>query len=74
MKRQPFSFLGVLGFGPILVVVVMVIGAFIVLAACMPEETVPAQPSGVELDIDRAKPRPPLKQPKAPKAKTGSKR
>ena len=48
----------------------VVVGFLIgILAAC--EEPAPAEPTGIELDIDRAKPRPPLK---APKPAKGAKR
>lgn len=40
-------------------------------AAC---DYTPAEPTGIEVDVDRAKPRPPLKAPKAPKSKTGAKK
>ena len=53
---------GVLGF----------VAAVILLSGC--DDPAPAEPSGIELDIDRAKPRPPLKQPKAPKPAKGAKR
>lgn len=47
----------------------LVVAGFIVgvlTATCDPAL---AEPSGIELDIDRAKPRPPLKAPTAPKVK-----
>lgn len=52
-------------------VVLILVMTFSCMASQDPES---AEPTGIELDIDRAKPRPPLKQPKAPKAKTGAKR
>lgn len=46
-----------------------IIAAFIigVAGACSAPDPAPAEPTGIELDVDRAKPRPPLKQPKAAK-------
>lgn len=37
----------------------------ILLSGC--EDPAPAEPTGIDVDVDRAKPRPPLKAPKAPK-------
>lgn len=52
-------------------VVLVLVMTFSCMASQDPE---PAAPSGIELDIDRAKSRPPLKQPKAPKPAKGAKR
>lgn len=52
-------------------VVLILVMAFSCVAS---QDPAPAEPAGIELDIDRAKPRPPLKQPKAPKPAKGAKR
>lgn len=44
------------------VLVLLLIGTIVVAVLYAAEESAPAQPTTVELDIDRAKPRPPLKQ------------
>jgi hypothetical protein len=42
---------------------VLLVMALTLTGACMAsQDPAPAEPTGIELDIDRAKPRPPLKQ------------
>lgn len=57
-----------------LVLLVIVVAGFVALASCEPT---PAEPTGIELDIDRAKTRAPLKTAKpapAPKTRKTGKR
>lgn len=58
-----------------LVLLVLVVAGLVALASC--QGSAPAEPTGIELDIDRAKTRAPLKTAKpapAPKTKKASKR
>lgn len=60
MSRSGFPVLGVIGAGLLILSLI----TLIVLAACTPDESAPVQPTGIEVDIDRAKPRDPDKAPK----------
>lgn len=58
--------------GAILFGVLGFVATAILLSGC--DGPAPAEPTSIELDIDRTKPRPPLKAPKAPKPVKGVKR
>lgn len=73
MNGERFPILGALGGALILLVVICF--AFLVACEAMDNDAVPPQPTSIEIDVDRAKPRPPLKtQPKkqapAPRSKS----
>lgn len=54
--------------------IVLLLGTVVVAVLYGTEESAPAAPTGIEIDVDRAKPRPPLKQKPAQPVKPAPKR